>query len=373
MLVIIEALGINQPGGGRTAVLNTILALTEIATDTRFIVYLTRFEPILANLPHLQQRIISTSNRFLARLILLWVLPYVTHNEKVDLVHFTKNLAVGFLKCPNIITLFDLTTVRFPDTQTWFDRLYWRWIEPISLKHAIKIITISKDVANDLIELYHIPQQNIRVIKLASDDRFKLQVEPKSILQIRETYQLPTEFVFFLGILAKKKNLKTLILSMDILRKHGYNYHLVIAGRPYLQSDASGELDLIEKLELQHLVHYIGPVLDDELPSLYAAASAYLLPSLHEGFGIPCWEAMAVGLPVVASKRGALPEIIGDAGLLIDDPLDANAWAEAIIRVLQDKELRTSLIERGYNRIADRTWKTVAAETLKVYEEVCGS
>jgi len=97
----------------------------------------------------------------------------------------------------------------------------------------------------------------------------------------------------------------------------------------------------------------------------------YVMPSLHEGFGIPCWEAMAVGTPVIASRRGALPEVVGDAGILIDDPLDVTAWVEAIQRCLEDEQLRATLIERGYHRVKGRTWQTVAAETFAVYQAVC--
>jgi len=226
-------------------------------------------------------------------------------------------------------------------------------------------------VARDLVELYGIPQQRVRVIRWAPDDRFRSPVEPTAIERVRKVYQLPKDYVLFLGILAKKKNLKTLIQSMDFLREWGADYHLVIAGRRYLQSDASDELGLIETLGLRRVVHYIGPVEDEDLPPLYAAAGAYLLPSLHEGFGIPCWEAMAVGVPVVASKRGALPEIVGDAGMLIDDPLDAKAWADAIRQVTQDRVLRATLIGRGYRRVADRTWQTVASETFEIYQAVC--
>jgi glycosyltransferase involved in cell wall biosynthesis len=373
MRVVIEALGISQPGGGRTAILNTIKALTQVAPDAQFIVYLSRFEPDLANLPQLQQRIIRTSNRFLARLNLMWVLPNVTRREGVDLVHFTKNLAVGFISCPHIITVLDLTALRYPETQNRIDAFYWRWIEPISLKLANKIIAISADVAHDLVELYGISQQRIHIIRLAPDDRFRSPVEPTAIERVRKAYQLPKDYVLFLGILAKKKNLKTLIQSMGLLCERGADYHLVIAGRRYLQSDASYELGLIETMGLQKVVHYIGPVADEDLPPLYAAAGAYLLPSLHEGFGIPCWEAMAVGVPVVASKRGALPEVVGDAGILIDDPLNAKAWADAICQVTQDKLLKATLIERGYRRVTERTWQTVASETFEVYQAVCES
>ena len=207
MRILIEALGISQPGGGRTATLNMIKSLPKVAPDVEFIVYLSRFEPGLANFPRMQQRIIRTSNRFLARLNLMLVLPFVTRCEDVDLVHFTKNLAVGFIASPHIITVFDLTTLRYPETQNKIDVAYWRWIEPISLKHAKKIIAIAEDVARDLEDLYGISQKRIQVIRLAPDNRFKSKVNPLDIERVRRNYRLPQKYVLFLGILAKKKNL----------------------------------------------------------------------------------------------------------------------------------------------------------------------
>ena len=373
MRVVIDALGINKPGGGRSAILNTIKNLPQVAPDSQFIVYLSRFEPDLASLPQVQQRIIRTSNRFLARLNLMWILPFVTRREGVDLVHFTKNLAAMLIACPQVITVFDLSTLRYPEIQNKIDVVYWRWIEPISLKYANRIIAIAEDVAHDLEDLYGISRERIQVVRLAPDDRFRSPVKPIDIERVRRTYHLPQKYVLFLGILAKKKNLKTLIQCIDLLCKQEAEYHLVIAGRRYLQSDASDELGLIDKLGLQRMVHYIGPVPDEDLPPLYAAAGAYVLPSLHEGFGIPCWEAMAMGVPVIASKRGALPEVVGDAGLLIEDPLDAREWADAICQVNQDQILRAALIERGHRRIGVRTWQTVAYETFDVYKAVCKS
>lgn len=369
--ILLEALGINRTGGARTATLNIIQTLPHIAPDVQFLVFVSQFENALAGIPQIKQVVISGRNRFLVRLKLWGFLPWAARSLSVNLVHFMKNLMVSFLPCPCVVTVYDLTVLKFPDTQSWIDVTYWRWIEPMHLRQADRIIAVSKDTANDLIALYNISPQRVRVVRLAPHDRFLHPVGPEKIRYIQTKYKLPDNYVLFVGILAKKKNLKTLLHAVHALHKTGQDIHLVIVGRPYPQSDASSELNLISTLGLDDFVHYIGEVPDEDLPALYAGARVYVMPSVHEGFGIPCWEAMAVGTPVIASNRGALPEVVGDAGILINDPLDVAEWTEAIRQCLEDEQLRTGLIERGYQRVRGRTWRTVAAETFAVYQEVC--
>ena len=369
--ILLEALGINRVGGARTSILNTIKWLPYVAPNVQFVVYLSQLEDALTGIPQIKQVILPTSNRFIARVKLWMLLPMVTRRLHIDLVHFTKNLVVDWLPCPYIVTVHDLTTLRFPETQPWIDIAYWRWIEPVCLRRSNSIIAVSQDTAEDLIALYRVSPQRVRVIPWAVDDRFLHPIEPERIQFIRSKYKLPSNYILFIGILAKKKNLRTLLYAIHALHQAGYDNHLVIAGRAYPQSDASGELNLISTLRLEHSIHYLGEVPDEDLPALYAGARVFVMPSLHEGFGIPCWEAMAVGTPVVASRRGALPEVVGDAGILVDDPLNVAEWVEAIQRCLEDEQLRARLVERGYQRARGRTWRTVAAETFAVYQEVC--
>ncbi len=371
--ILVEALGINKVGGARTAILNTIKALPYVAPDVQFIVYVSQFENSLAGIPQIEQVVVPASNRFVARIKLWGLLPLVVRRLHIDLVHFTKNLMVDFIPCPCVVNVLDLTTLRFPETQSWIDVAYWRWIEPVHLRRADRIIVASQDTANDLSALYSISPQRVRVVRWAVHDRFLRPVELERIKSVQTKYGLPDNYVLFVGILARKKNLRTLLYTMHALHQAGQDVHLVIAGRIYPQSDASDELNLISALGIEHFVHYIGEVPDEDLPALYAGAKVYVMPSLHEGFGIPCWEAMAVGTPVIASKRGALPEVVGDAGILISDPLNVNEWVEAIQQCLEDKHLRARLIERGYQRVKGRTWRTVAAETFAVYQEVCAA
>ena len=371
--ILLEALGINRVGGARTSILNTIKALPQVVPNVEFVVCLSQPEPILASIPQIKQVVVPAPNRFVARLKLWALLPRITRHLNIDLVHFTKNLMVNFLHCPRIVTVLDLTALRFPETQSFLDVIYWRWIEPLHLHKANGIIAISQDTANDLITFYNISPQRIWIVRLAVDDRFLHPVRAEEIQYVRYKYNLPEDYILFVGILAKKKNLGTLLRTIYTMHRIGKNVHLTIVGRFYPQSDASGDLNLIKALGLSDLVHYLGEVPDEDLPALYAGAKAYIMPSLHEGFGIPCLEAMAVGTPVIASRRGALPEVVGEAGILVDDPLNVTEWVEAIQKCLEDEHLRATLIERGYHRVKGRTWQTVAAETFAVYQAVCPS
>ncbi len=368
--IAIEALGISRSGGGRTSIYNTIKALPAVAPDAQFLVYLSEFEADLASQPQITQRIVPIKNRFLARLYLQTRLPGELRQQHVDLVHFTKNLMISGISCARVVTVHDLTTLLYPETQSRIDVAYWRWIEPRHVKQADQIIAVSADAARDLTRIYGIAADQIRVVHWAVGDQYRQAVGLSQIEALRTKYQLPDRYVLFLGILAKKKNLQTLLKAMQNLAKTNFDHHLVIAGRVYSQSDASHELSLIQELGLQEKVHYIGEVADADLPALYAASTIYLLPSVHEGFGIPCWEAMALGIPVIASKRGSLPEVVGEAGLLIENPLDVEEWAMAMQRIVRDQELRNRLSQLGRERGRMRSWQTVALETYAVYQTI---
>ncbi len=188
---------------------------------------------------------------------------------------------------------------------------------------------------------------------------------------VRQEYRLPDHYILFLGILAKKKNLPTLLRSLALLRDRLPDApDLVVAGRRYPQSDDTESAPLTQQLGLAEHVHFIGGVPDEVVPALYAGSELYILPSLHEGFGIPLLEAMACGVPVITTRGGALPEIAGDAALLLDDPYDAAGMADAIERVLTDAGLRAELIHRGDDRVAAFSWERSAQQMLAVYESV---
>jgi len=369
--IAIDGVGIDRAGGGRTFVLNLLLDMFALDSESRYLVLLSKYEPALGSFPNVDQLTMPVTNRFMVRLYLQFMLPSLVRRERVDLVHFAKNLGVFALPCPYVVTVFDLTTLLFKRLQAPVDVLYWRFIEPRTVRGAAQVVAISRDAASDVERFFRVPKQTIEVIHCAPHPRFLPVEDPEQIESLKRGYGLSRPFVLYLGILAKKKNLPTLLRAMAHLYSRRPDApDLVLVGRGYPQSSDTRSVPLVSQLDLANRVHFVGEIPDDELPRFYSASEAYVLPSLHEGFGIPCLEAMACGTPVVTTHGGALPEVVGDAGMLVADALDHVELSTALERVVYDQGLRQDLIARGLRRASEFSWKDSARKMLNVYGSV---
>jgi glycosyltransferase involved in cell wall biosynthesis len=369
--IAIEAVGINRAGGGRTSILNLLQNMFAADHDTRYIVLVSENEPSLAAFSNVEQISMPIANRFLVRLYLQLVLPALVRREQVDLVHFIKNLGVFGVRRPYVVTVHDLTTLLQKDLNSLIDVLYWQTVEPLTVRHAVQVVTVSHDAAKDIERFYGVPEQSVRVIYWAPHTRFTPIHDAQRLEDLHQRYTLPKRYILFLGILARKKNLPTLLKSLAHLRDRDPKApHLVVVGRRYPQSDDTESVPMIRQLGLDDYVHFTGSVPDEDLPLFYAASELYVLPSLHEGFGIPCLEAMACGTPVIVTRGGALAEIVGNAGWVVDDPMDHIGLAAAIERVLGDVRLRQKMIEQGFKHVAMFSWKRSAQQMLDVYHSV---
>jgi glycosyltransferase involved in cell wall biosynthesis len=368
--ILIDALGINRVGGGRTAIHTLLEYMFRLDQETSFSVLVSAHESSWDGYSNVHQRVIS-GGRFAVRAHLQRRLPAWARQEGAALVHFTKNLGVFGLPCPYVVTVHDLTTLLLRDQHTLLDVIYWRWVEPLTVRRAACVVAVSHDAARDIERFYGVPQRNVEVIHWAPHARFVPIRGLHRLEDLRRRYQLPARYVLFVGILAKKKNMPTLLRSMAHLRSQMSSApDLVVVGRQYPQSDDTVSVSLVHQLGLDKHVHFVGSVPDEDLPLLYAASELYVLPSLHEGFGIPCLEAMACGVPVITTRAGALPEIVGDAALAIDDPMDATGICTAMERILCDETFRQEMIKRGFKRASAFSWKRSARRMLDVYQSV---
>lgn len=283
-----------------------------------------------------------------------------------DIVHCTCYLTPVSKKSKSIVTIYDLTPLLFPE-------FHVEHIKKVIFKGLLnsvckvdKIIAISESTKKDVMRLFHIPEDKIEVIYGAADKIYHPIEDPEILKQIRSKYKIPNKFVLFVGIIEPRKNIVRLIQSFSILRKK-FEHKLVIVGRKGWFYD-----EIFTQVRRSHLgeeVIFTGYVPQEELPALYNAAELFVYPSLYEGFGLPPLEAMACGTPVITSNVSSLPEVMGDAALLVD-PYNVEEMAQTMYRVLANRNLRYSMIDKGLWQAKKFSWERTAQETLQVYKEV---
>lgn len=302
-----------------------------------------------------------------SRLWLPIAAPRALTAGRVDLFHGTNHMAPPWSPVPTVITLHDLTALTMPHHHNWRNRLLSVPQMLASVRRATRLIADSQSTADDLARLPGVDPARIHVIPLAPAPGLA-PATPASIREVAQRLRLPDEkFLLFLGALEPRKNVVTLIRALAELRAAGDDQtRLVIAGAQGWRNDDVWQE--VRRLGLQQGVHVLGYVPAHDLPALYGAATALVYPSLFEGFGLPPLEAMACGTPVVCSNTSSLPDVVGDAALMVD-PLSAAALAGALRRVLDSADLRATLRAAGLARAALFTWERTARETLRVYRD----
>lgn len=294
----------------------------------------------------------------------------------VTLFHATEHLLLPLWGIPTVLTVHDLIFRRYPQHHKPLNRWYLNLTLPLYCRRATHIIAVSEQSKRDLISDYRITPEKITVIYEAADARFCPQ-SVEVVAAVRARYHLPERYVLSVGTIEPRKNLGRLLTAFERLYTEKLTDALVIVGkRGWLYDDFFAQL---EQSPAKRAVIFPGWVDDADLPGIYAGAQALALPSIFEGFGLPVLEAMGCGAPVVCSNSSSLPEVAGDpstdlgqgAALLID-PLNTDALADALGRVLRDPDLREALRRRGWMQAAKFSWARAAEETLAIYRRLSG-
>jgi len=288
---------------------------------------------------------------------------------RVDLFHGPSfRLPPGRFFKKSVVTIHDL---KFKHPELFADsvgREFFRRGTLDAIDRADLLVAVSDFTRAELIDEFDVSPERIRVVHPGIGQEFRPDLAPEEVARVKSKYGLKGCYVLFVGFLEAKKNLPRLIRAFAEVRKRlAVSYSLVLAGPA---GPAAGEVaETIRECSLAGAVILTGQVPREDLPYLYGGADLFVFPSLHEGFGIPPLEAMACGVPVVSSRAASLPEVIGDAGLLVD-PFKTEEIADAMDSVLTDQALCSDLKKRGLVRAESFSWGRMSKEILAIYKEL---
>jgi glycosyltransferase involved in cell wall biosynthesis len=292
--------------------------------------------------------------------------------EKIDLLHCPYWSNPVWSPWPTVVTVHDVIQFVLPE-YAWrkISRLYFGMVS-VAARRAQAVITVSECSKRDIMKIIGLPAERIHVIGNAVDASFYPVRDAWQLANVRERYGIAPRFVLYFGGFDMRKNVPRIIEAYgrlpESLRRE---YQLVIAGRYQhlghpLYPDPR---ETVRRLGLDGSVIFTGQIREQDKAPLYSAASVYMFPSLYEGFGMTVLEAMACGTPVLTSNVSALPEVVGDAGALVD-PYSADAISQQLAELLESQSTREELSRRGLERARHFTWPAVAEQTVRVYREI---
>ncbi|MCA1641911.1 MAG: glycosyltransferase family 4 protein [Acidobacteria bacterium] len=357
--------------GNETYVANLVEALAEVDTSNRYTLYVTK--------PAAVKRFSGRWPNFEVRRTLphtpLVRIPVTLSAElrrrPVDVLH-VQFTAPPFAPCPVVATIHDLAFEHLPAT---FKRRSWMQLRLTvrrTARRAAQIITVSEYSKRDIVETYGVEPRRVTVTHEAAAEHFRPVTDERELRRVRQLYGIEGDYILAVGSVQPRKNLARLVGAYSDLRRQRAQAklpRLVVVGKlAWLYEET---LRAVEECGVGDAVTFTGYVPEGDLPALYSGALCFAYPSFFEGFGLPPLEAMRCGAPVLVGDRTSLPEVVGDAGLLVD-PFDTAAISAALARVIDDAGLRQQLRERGLARSAQFDWRETARRTLEVYQRATG-
>ncbi len=303
---------------------------------------------------------------------ILWeqaVLPLALKKAKIDLLHALAFAAPLAAPVPFITTIYDLSFIRYPEAFRPHNRWYLRTFTKHSARRAKAIIAISESTRQDVIQAFGVSPEKVHTVYCGVDSDFK-PLPPTAIAAFKAKKGLPEKFILRLGTIEPRKNVEGLIKAYALWRKQDKNApKLFIAGGKgwYYQR----VFQLVEELGLNEHIVFPGYLPQEDLPLWYNASDLFVYPSHFEGFGLPVLEAMACGTPVITSNVSSLPEVAGEAGILVS-PTDTKALSQAMQTIFHNAELTRQMQEKGLAQAAKFNWRKTAAQTAQIYSRVVG-
>ncbi len=275
----------------------------------------------------------------------------------------------GYRKCPRVCMVYDLTPLLLEGAYPARFKARYKMQVDHAVKHADIVVTISEAARKDILAYFTVDPEKIKVIYPGFDEStFTPEKDPENDSGVLHGHGINYPYILYLGALENKKNIPRLIEAFEKVKKDVDIPHRLVLGGKRSWND----VEIFKKIDgspVRNDISYIGYVPYRDLPVLLRNADVFVFPSLSEGFGIPPLEAMACGVPVITSDSSSLPEVVADAGLLVD-PHDVDMMAGAVSRVLSDRELRLDMINRGLQRAKLFSWQKAAQDMLDILAKV---
>jgi glycosyltransferase involved in cell wall biosynthesis len=357
-----------QPTGGSLYALNLARALSKVDSDHDYVIYARSHS--LAYLEDIPATIVNVGS--LPRLRrYVWEqveLPRDLKRRHAALLHSPHYTSPLLCPCPRVVTVHDLTFFLLPERFKATRRLPYQLATRAASRFASRVIVPSESTAADLRRVLGTSPLKIAVTPEGASPDFH-PVESSHAAAVASKYGLKPGYLLSLGTQEPNKNRNAIIQALATLAGEGRDLQLAVVGGGGWRTET--EREQIERLGLTPRIHYTGYVAQEDLAAIYSAASVFLFPSLHEGFGLAALEAMACGTPVVTSNTSSLPEVVGDAALLVD-PRNPSELAKAVARILDEPELAQKLRIAGPQRAAQFTWEACGRKTITVYRDVLG-
>ena len=375
-----------QPGGFKTYSVNLVKNLPVLEGRFTYQILLDRPAPVIqaSSRKDMTFRIVRNGPSFLGVAIRENIsVPYrLNIGEKTDLAHFPNGSAPVWASCPYVVTIHDtLELMSQPSKVAGISlrrilmHLYNRYNQIIAAHQSRAIITVSHHSKNDISRYLHVPEDKIFVIYEAPNEIFLKKFSQDQVKGVRQKFGLDSEYILGIGSSDPRKNIKALICSYNKIESTlKVRYKLVLVMTHHRLQD-----ELIKQAKQNGLLEqiiFLHSVSNQDLALLYHGATLFVFPSLYEGFGLPVLEAMACGVPVIASRNSSIPEIAGDAALLVDNmqsSVECETLTEHMTKVLVDSNLQKDLVQRGINRARLFSWQRCAKETTDVYARILSS
>jgi glycosyltransferase involved in cell wall biosynthesis len=355
-----------QMGGISQSVLHLLPALAELDQTNRYTIFHSRRDgrSYTPSSPNFQRQNLWTPCHHRLE---PWALSTELLPHRLDVLHSPDFIPPLWGAKRKVITVHDLNFIFYPDFLTRESLRYYAGQIESAVQRADAIAVDSEATRQDLIERLDVPPEKVTTVLLAANPVYERGVGETAVNATLRKYNLPRGFILFVGTLEPRKNVPTLIRAYELLRRETeIDMPLIlVGGKGWIYDDIFATID---QLGLREHVRHLSGIFDEELAHLYHAAGVLVTPSFYEGFGLPALEAMHCGCPAVVSRRGSLPEIVGPEGLMIDDPEDVTAWADILLRVLTDGDLRQEVIARGHVQAKTFSWQKTAKKTLQIYQ-----